>query len=440
MNALTPTPRPERIQVLDAIPILDTGRFEQMQRIASVMARTPLVPDCLRFHLKDDGKKGDLLPTEEAVANCFLVVNQSVRWGLDPFAVASCCSLVRGKLMFEGKLVAAVLAAKLNEQLVYEWNDKQGDAFGIRVTGSSDSAGNPRVIEGTVGQWKTNGAGSPWSKPADHRRQLAYRGTRDWTRLYEPAVLLGVYTPDEMDGLEEGARAARATPVSGPPRAVRQTAAAQIEHQPVQQVVPAAETKPAETVSATSQQAKAGAGHQARRRSDPAGHRECPRARSGRRLVRATGWRGHHAPGPRCRRGTDRDLPGQRPIRPRPAQPDLDRMGGRRRAHPGAGKGREGEAGSGRSKARPEARRRRHYARRLPARLRRPAAEHQPVPEARDQERPGALRAVGGRPCPGRPGPLGLIQAPPLSRRTRGIRPWPISSNRTPLQTLTGPP
>lgn len=256
MNALTPTPRPERIQVLDAIPILDTGRFEQMQRIASVMARTPLVPDCLRFHLKDDGKKGDLLPTEEAVANCFLVVNQSVRWGLDPFAVASCCSLVRGKLMFEGKLVAAVLAAKLNEQLIYEWNDKQGDAFGIRVTGSPDSAGNPRVIEGTVGQWKTNGAGSPWSKPADHRRQLAYRGTRDWTRLYEPAVLLGVYTPDEMDGLEEGARAARATPVSGPPRAVRQTAAAQIEHQPVQQVVPAAETKPAETVSATSQQAK----------------------------------------------------------------------------------------------------------------------------------------------------------------------------------------
>lgn len=255
-SELAPPRRNEATQVLDPIPLLDTARFEHMQRVAAVMARTTLVPDTLRgtYEGSGQGRKLVLFEPEQIMANCFLVVNQSVRWGMDPFAVAACCSVVHGRLMYEGKLVAAVLDAKLGVKLDYQFNDKQGDAFGVKVIGPPSPSGRERAVDGTVGQWKTTGANSPWSNFANHRRQLIYRGAREWARLWEPAILLGVYTPDEMDDLSDASRSVRArdvTPaVSGPPRQVRK--AEQTEpSQPAKetsQVAPEQEERKAEIV------------------------------------------------------------------------------------------------------------------------------------------------------------------------------------------------
>ena len=44
------------IEVMDAIPVLDTARFEHMQRIAAVMARSSLLPDSLTSFGKKDEK------------------------------------------------------------------------------------------------------------------------------------------------------------------------------------------------------------------------------------------------------------------------------------------------------------------------------------------------------------------------------------------------
>ncbi|KUL93443.1 hypothetical protein DK26_23265, partial [Bosea sp. WAO] len=57
MNALAPVSdnRPARQIVEDVIPILDTARFEHMQRIATVMARSTLIPEALRT-FKDGDK------------------------------------------------------------------------------------------------------------------------------------------------------------------------------------------------------------------------------------------------------------------------------------------------------------------------------------------------------------------------------------------------
>jgi hypothetical protein len=65
-----------------------------------------------------------------------------------------------------------------------------------------------RLFDGSVAEWKTAGAGTPWT-PKNFIRMLIYRGTRDWTRIYESALMLGVYTPDEMLDLNENARALR---------------------------------------------------------------------------------------------------------------------------------------------------------------------------------------------------------------------------------------
>lgn len=196
-------PARQTYQVMDPIPILDTARFEHMQRIAGIMARSSLVPEALA---------SQDMPFERAQANCFLAVNQAVRWEMDPFAVAQCMSVVKGKLCFEGKLIAAVIESKLGIKLFYEWNDALGDALAIKISGTYPGETAPRVIEGSVREWKTTHSGSPWANQP--RKQLAYRGAREWGRLHSPGIMLGVYSDDEMEDLSHSSRSSRATDVT----------------------------------------------------------------------------------------------------------------------------------------------------------------------------------------------------------------------------------
>lgn len=212
--------KPTEIRVVtDPIPVLDTARFEHMQRIARVMACSNLIPDSLC--MMGNGDKKELLPAEQINANCFLVVNQAVRWGMDPFAVAQCVSVVHGKLCYEGKLIAAVIEAKLGIRLQFKWDDKPGDNLGITVIGHFPNEDEPRTVQGTVGDWKTEGKGSPWT-PKQSRKMLAYRGAREWGRLHAPSLMLGVYSDDELGDLSDNSRAHRARDISpthddGPP-------------------------------------------------------------------------------------------------------------------------------------------------------------------------------------------------------------------------------
>lgn len=209
----TATPQPRAVRqyerVEDLIPILDTDRFEHMQRIATIMANSSLIPDALR-------KAGDeWLPLQNVVSNCFLVVNQAVRWGMDPFAVAQCASVVHGRLMYEGKLVAAALEKQLKTRLSYEfglWNpttetvdlnkEGTGDNLGVIVSGTLPGDTEAVKIEGSVGIWKTTGNNSPW-RPGAFKRQLRYRGAREWARAHSAGVMLGIITDDELGELEE---------------------------------------------------------------------------------------------------------------------------------------------------------------------------------------------------------------------------------------------
>jgi hypothetical protein len=205
----------ERIEVVDTVPILDTSRFEHMQRIANVMAHSSMMPESLYMTGKANEKMR--LPHEQIMSNCFLVVNQALRWGLDPFAVAQCVSVVHGKLCYEGKLVSAVLQAKLDRNLHHHFTGS-GDDMRVylsdeRFTDEIIKELKPgyrrqdmRIFDGSVNEWKTTGANSPWS-PKNFTRMLIYRGTRDWCRIYEPALMLGIYTDDEMEDMSEHTRA-----------------------------------------------------------------------------------------------------------------------------------------------------------------------------------------------------------------------------------------
>ena len=243
LPAVQPPRRTEVRVVSDPIPVLDTGRFEHMQRIANVMAHSSLVPDAL-CKIKDGNDMVPLDP-QEIISNCFLVTNQAVRWGMDPFAVAQCVSVVKGKLCYEGKLIAAVLDAKLGIELEYEITG-QGEAMKVVVSGAidgkpvNDSKGKPKIVEGTVGDWKTTGPGSPWGAKGGYTRMLRYRGAREWARVHAPSIMLGVYSDDEMEAMADERRGRGAQevivreepPAPPPPPQIAAPVAAQPEAAP----------------------------------------------------------------------------------------------------------------------------------------------------------------------------------------------------------------
>lgn len=171
------------------VNIFDSGAFESIARIAGMMAQSPLVPETLRT-VKVNGKLEEL-PQEKITANCFLVIEQAARWKISPFAALGCASVIYGRLMWEGKLVAGVLDALLGVKLSYEFTGT-GDKMSVVVSGTLPGEDNPRMISGTVAAWKT----SQWADGTFEQR-MAYRGAREWARRHAPAVLMGVVTDDE---------------------------------------------------------------------------------------------------------------------------------------------------------------------------------------------------------------------------------------------------
>lgn len=159
---------------------MDTGIFEQLQRVAVMMSKAGTVPQHLR----------------EKVADCFLVAAQAFRWRMDPFAVAQHTYVVSGKLGYEGKLVAAVLNSnpRISRRLDYAYSGA-GQERKVVVTARLRDEEKDRSIEGTVAQWATT-TDDKWKKNPD--QMLAYRGAREWARRHAPEILLGVATDDEL--------------------------------------------------------------------------------------------------------------------------------------------------------------------------------------------------------------------------------------------------
>lgn len=198
----TPARMPVAVDVNNPVALyLDTGVFEQLQRVAGLMCSSGLAPGHLR------GK--------EKIADAFLVVAQAFRWSMDPFAVAQHTFVYQGKLGYEGKLIAAVVNAsgRLKSSLNYRY-EGSGDARKVIVTGQFKDDAAPREIDGTVREWKTGN--EKWAKMPD--QMLAYRGAREWARRHMPEVILGVnYADDEIPQMNIGPdRAIDITPAATP--------------------------------------------------------------------------------------------------------------------------------------------------------------------------------------------------------------------------------
>lgn len=150
----------------------------EAMKLAEMMASAKLVPVAL----------------QKSPADCLMVIQQAVRWQMDPFAVAQECSVIQGKLMHSGKLVAAVVNARgnLEERLSFSYAG-EGDKRAITVSGRLRGESAARTVAVKLGDAKT--ANSMWQKQPD--QQLMYHGTRVWARRHTPELMLGVYSPEE---------------------------------------------------------------------------------------------------------------------------------------------------------------------------------------------------------------------------------------------------
>jgi hypothetical protein len=154
--------------------------FDQLQRVANLMAHSMLVPEHLR------GK----------VADCFLVCSQAIRWGMDPFAAAQHIYIVHGKVGWEGKIVAAIINSKLPKggKLRYEYSGPEDmPDREVVVYGTLPGEKEPRTVKGTIKKWATKN--EQWTSGD---QMLAYRGAREWARRHMPEAVLGVYSDDEV--------------------------------------------------------------------------------------------------------------------------------------------------------------------------------------------------------------------------------------------------
>ncbi|EKG6947028.1 recombinase RecT [Escherichia coli] len=139
-------------------------------------------------------------------ADCLAVTMQAAQWGMNPFAVAQKTHVVNGTLGYEAQLVNAVvsssslLATRLNYRWSGDWsnvNGKTDKSPNLTVTVSAVLKGETEPRELTISMAQAGVRNSPlWEQ--DPRQQLAYLCTKRWARLHAPDVLLGVYTPDEL--------------------------------------------------------------------------------------------------------------------------------------------------------------------------------------------------------------------------------------------------
>ncbi|HGL5373153.1 TPA: RecT family recombinase [Citrobacter farmeri] len=139
-------------------------------------------------------------------ADCLAVTMQAAQWGMNPFAVAQKTHVVNGTLGYEAQLVNAVVSSSnlLSTRLNYRWdgdwskvNGKSDKSPSLTVTVSAVIKGEAEPRELTISMAQAGVRNSPlWEQ--DPRQQLAYLCVKRWARLHAPDVLLGVYTPDEL--------------------------------------------------------------------------------------------------------------------------------------------------------------------------------------------------------------------------------------------------
>lgn len=173
-----------------------------MNAIVTAQSGSALIPSSMdgAMRLAEMMTKAKTLPSHlqgpNAVGDALMVIEQAMRWNMSPFAVAQCTSVISGKLMFEGKLVAAAVqhSGIIDGHFDYRFSGAGADRKVVAIARRRGET-EPKEFELALKDAKTSNG--MWVKQPD--QQLVYASTRGWARRWAPGVMLGVYAPEEME-------------------------------------------------------------------------------------------------------------------------------------------------------------------------------------------------------------------------------------------------
>lgn len=223
---------PIAVQSSDEYLIFNEPHMSAIFRVAEIMSTGKTT---IPAHLR--GNPGD----------CMAVCLQAAQWKMNPMAVAQKTHLVNGTLGYEAQLIIAVIntRAPIKGRLRFEWDGDWSAVKGkecreetVGVTVAATFLGDDEPTRHRVSMKQAGVRNSPlWEH--DPKMQLAYLAAKRWARVHCPEVILGVYTPDELEvsPIEEA-------PAPAPSSRVEALKAR------LQSVVVPAEPEPAPTVDA----------------------------------------------------------------------------------------------------------------------------------------------------------------------------------------------
>lgn len=200
--------------------VLDQEYMNSVLTFADLMSRSNVT---IPSHLQ--GKKGD----------CAAIVMQALRWGMDPYVVASKTHISQsGQLGYEAQLVSAVATGtgaivgqpeydffgdwsrimgkvremesekpdgkggtKKSKWYAPGWDKKDEVGLGVRVIATLAGEKKPRTMDVLLTQCYPRFS-TQWA--TDPQQQITYAAIRKFVRRYAPGALLGVYTIDELEG------------------------------------------------------------------------------------------------------------------------------------------------------------------------------------------------------------------------------------------------
>lgn len=201
--------------------LLDTGKFEHTQRIATAMSYSTLLPEHLQAVSLPKGSKERQAASQ---SNCLRVVSQALRWGIDPFAMIDATYVVKNKLGYEGKLVAAIINSKCRQYeggLQYLHNTQRGANFAVVAYASvfpvtddqfewlvayveeEDRRALQELVKAGIKAVRVSVLQAAtttcdmWAK--DPEQKLCYTAALKWARRYAPEIVMGVLTEDDLE-------------------------------------------------------------------------------------------------------------------------------------------------------------------------------------------------------------------------------------------------
>lgn len=221
--------------------------FAMLQRAASLLANSTLVPEAYRKWIKDkDDKYGQLKENDAAISNCVIALNMAQRLEADPIMIMQNLYVVEGRPSWSSQFIIAALnttgrfsplrfkisepVKKTVEVTTVSWANRQRQvkkenieiqdrtciAWAIEKETGERLESPPISIEMAAKEGWLTKKGSKWQTMPD--LMLRYRAATLFGRLYAPEKLMGLQTEEEsrdvydLEAGSEGFSLPEATP------------------------------------------------------------------------------------------------------------------------------------------------------------------------------------------------------------------------------------